>query len=325
MVLIRVETPICVPAKINLHLAVGPLRDDRYHEITTIFHTVSLYDDVAVSTTDENGRLGHPAGARHSRVRLSHDAGPEVPGDASNLMVRAAMALISYVGYTAVPDALASGDQQDWPLLDLSVTKRIPVAAGMAGGSADAAGTLLALNAHWQLDLPLDTLATIGSTLGADVPFCLYGGTALGTGTGADVVPIATNSVFTFVAGTSHAHLSTPAVYKAFDQLEPPAAHPVDGVLQAVTTGDVERLGAAMRNDLEPAAIALYPELAEKIATMETAGALRAMVSGSGPTILGLARNAVHAQEIAEAAAPFFKSTHVISSTLSGPRWPNRF
>lgn len=322
--LITVETPIRVPAKINLHLAVGPLRDDQYHEITTIFHTVSLFDDVTVATTDENGRLGHPAGARHSRVRLSHDAGPEVPGDASNLMVRAAMALISHVGYTAVPDALAEGDQQDWPLLDLAVTKRIPVAAGMAGGSADAAGTLLALNRHWQLDLPIETLAEIGKMLGADVPFCLYGGTALGTGTGADVVPVATKSVFYFVAGTSNLHLSTPAVYRAFDGLPAPSVYPVDGVLKAVTTGDVDQLAESMHNDLEPAAIALQPELADKIAAMETAGALRAMVSGSGPTILGVARNAVHAQAIAEATAPFFKSTHVISSTLSGLHWPNQ-
>ncbi|WP_336248849.1 4-(cytidine 5'-diphospho)-2-C-methyl-D-erythritol kinase [Stomatohabitans albus] len=322
--LITLETHVRVPAKINLHLAVGPLRDDRYHEITTIFHTVSLFDDVTVVTTDENGRLGHPAGARHSRVRLSHNAGPEVPGDGSNLMVRAATALIAHVGYTAVPDSLAVGEQEDWPLLDLGVCKQIPVAAGMAGGSADAAGTLLALNRHWDLHLSLDTLASIGATLGADVPFCLYGGTALGTGTGSDVVPVATRSVFHFVAGTSNLSLATPAVYAAFDQLPPPQPHPVDEVLQAVTAGDVARLAEAMSNDLEPAAIALRPEIAHQLKAMERAGALRAMVSGSGPTILGLAEDAGHAQTIAQECAPLFKSTHVISSTLSGPYWPNQ-
>lgn len=324
MVLITLQTQVRVPAKINLHLAVGPLRDDHYHEITTIFHSVSLYDEVTVATTDENGRLGHPAGARHTRVRLSHDAGPEVPGDGSNLVMKAAMALISHVGYTAVPDDLATGEQTHWPLLDLEVTKRIPVAAGMAGGSADAAGTLIALNEHWGLHLPLQDLAQIGAKLGADVPFCLYGGTALGTGTGTDVVPVATRSVFHFVAGTSPYALSTPAVYRAFDTLPTGQAHPVDLVLQAVTRGDAHQLAQAMHNDLEPAAIALQPELAQKRKAMERAGALRAMVSGSGPTMLGLAENAEHAQAIAHACAPFFKSTHVISSTLSGPCWPNQ-
>lgn len=322
--LIRVETPICVPAKINLHLAVGPLRADGYHDITTIFHSVSLFDDITVATTDEYGRLGHPAGARHSRVRLSHDAGPEVPEDASNLMVKAAMALIHHVGFTAVPEALATGVQQDWPLVDLSVTKRIPVAAGMAGGSADAAGTLLALNQHWQLNLPIERLAEIGATLGADVPFCLYGGTALGTGTGTEVVPVATRSVFHFVAATSPTSLATPAVYSAFDRLPTPSPQPVDRVLQAITAGNPEQLAVAMHNDLELAAIALQPDLAKKIEVMEEAGALRAMVSGSGPTILGLAEDAAHAEAIATASAPFFKSTHVISSTLGGPRWPNQ-
>lgn len=323
MVLITLKTRIRVPAKINLFLAVGPLRADGYHDISTVFHAVSLYDEVTVATTDENGRLGHPAGGRHARVRLSHDAGPEVPADDTNLVVRAAMALISHIGYEAVPHSRAVGVQKEWPLVDLGVEKRIPVAAGMAGGSADAAGTLIAMNRHWELDLPLSELHAIGAKLGADVPFCLYGGSAIGTGTGTDVVPIASRAVFHFVVATSPFTLSTPTVYQVFDQLPPPPLRPIEGVLQALTRGDVHALGAAMKNDLQAAALALRPELAQGLVQLERAGAIRAMVSGSGPTLLGLAESADHARIIAQTCAPFFKSTHVISSTLSGPGWPN--
>jgi len=310
-----------VPGKVNLFLSVRGLRQDGYHEIASVLQTVSIHDTI-LARLDGKAVSAHPAARRFMDLAFTVDGVLDgaVPVDGHNLAVRAARALMVECGVGTAEHA----DTQEVPVTRLHLTKRIPVAAGMAGGSADAAGALVALNQLWQSDLDREELRDIGGALGADVPFCVTGGTALATGIGATTAQVLTRGMYHWVVGISASALSTPDVYRAFDELAVPSDVEPDAVLQALRTGDAEALGAALHNDLEAAAVRLLPELADHKQTMLDAGALGAMVSGSGPTMVALAGSAQEATAIAERVAPSFARVEVAFSPAGGPELARR-
>ena len=311
-----------VPAKINLHLAVGPRRPDGYHDVVTVLQSVTLHDTLLLSL-DEGAHAAHPAARARMRVGLTLDGGAGaagVPADGDNLVLVAARRLMAHLGIGGdrTPDAGVAAPG-DGPWSRLHLTKRIPVAAGMAGGSADAAAALVGLNRLWGAGLGTPELCGVAALVGSDVPFCVLGGTALATGTGTSVAQVLTRSRTHWVVGIDREPLSTAAVYATFDTLEPPGSSSPDDVLQALRTGDIEELARALRNDLEPAAIALRPALATRRDALLEAGALAAMVSGSGPTMLGLARDADHAASIADRVRDRFDAVEVVAAPAGGP------
>jgi 4-diphosphocytidyl-2-C-methyl-D-erythritol kinase len=304
-----------VPSKVNLFLAVRGLRPDGYHELVTVLQTLSIHDTILARLDGSPGSAQHPAARRFMELAFTQEASPNVPADADNLAVRAARQLMGLVG---VGTAERAGDA-DVPVTRLHLTKRIPVAAGMAGGSADAAGALLALNQLWGTELDRDELREVAAELGADVPFCVTGGTALATGTGTATAQVLTRGVYHWVVGISRAPLSTPTVYRAFDEVGASSEAEPDAVLQALRTGDTEALGAALHNDLEVAAFHLRPELRDSRDALLEAGALGALVSGSGPTLVGLASSAQHAVELADRVRDRFDRVEVALSPAGGP------
>jgi 4-diphosphocytidyl-2-C-methyl-D-erythritol kinase len=268
-------TPVTVrvPAKVNAQLAVGGLRPDGFHDLANVFLAVGLCDRVTAAAA--------APGAGPSVTAEGLDVA-SVPLDASNLAVRAAVALARRHGLR--------------PDVRLHIEKDIPVAGGMAGGSADAAGALLACDTLWGLGSPREDLLEICAELGSDVPFSLVGGAALGTGRGEVLTPVEVGGdfhwVFVAARGTG---LSTPAVYRECDRLrrerggaaaagEVPEPRAAAALLDALRTGDVDALAGALANDLQDAALSLRPELGRTLEAGVAAGALAGMVSGSGPT-----------------------------------------
>ncbi len=270
------------PAKINLGLSVGSPRRDGFHDVATAYHAISLYDELVAAAADDL-----------SVSVTTADGVPldDVPQDRSNLAVAAALALAEYAGVE--------------PLVRLHVTKRIPVAGGMAGGSADAAGALVACDALWQTGLSRSAMLEIAAGLGSDVPFSLVGGTALGTGRGEVLTPVLARGRFEWVVAIAEDGLSTPDVYAECDRLRAdqvlPEPRVPDSLMAALRSGDATALGAALHNDLQEAACSLRPALRQTLQTGEAAGALGAMVSGSGPSVVFLARSPEHALDIAVA------------------------
>ncbi|WP_019873268.1 4-(cytidine 5'-diphospho)-2-C-methyl-D-erythritol kinase [Sporichthya polymorpha] len=274
----RQSVTVRAPAKVNLQLAVGPLREDGYHDLATVFHAVGLYDDVIAEPAEDIA------------VTLA-EPDPEVPLDEGNLAVRAANALAEATG-------IAEG-------VHLRLVKRIPVAAGLAGGSADAAATLVACDALWGTALSREELAGIAATLGSDVPFALLGGTAIGTGRGTLLSPVLGRGEFHWVLAVAAEGLSTPTVYAECDRLRHAAGVEVpepavdDALMAALRSGDAKALGAALSNDLQDAAVGLRPALAQTLGAAAELGALGAIVSGSGPTVAFLVRSPEAAIDVA--------------------------
>lgn len=336
-----------VPAKINLFLAVRGLRADGYHELTTVFQTLSLSDTVTARLAGPPGRSEHPAARRSMALEVGCDVGG-VPRGSDNLALRAARLLGETTSVLAAEDAtddagqLAGGrdayadddeadDRARRSTADgtglagsgartiIELNKAIPVAAGLAGGSADAAGALLALNELWGCDLDDSELRELAAELGSDVAFCTVGGTALGTGRGEAMAKVLCRGRFHWVVGLDAAPLPTAEVYRAWDAHCAPSETEPDAVLAALVAGDVDALGAALHNELQPAAQRLRPDLADRQHALAEAGALATLVAGSGPTVLGLARDADHASQLAEAVADQFHRVHVASSPAGGP------
>jgi 4-diphosphocytidyl-2-C-methyl-D-erythritol kinase len=274
-VLVPTAVPaVSVPAKLNVGLAVGSRRPDGFHPIDTIFCALDLCDEVSAE----------PAEALSLSV-----TGPEagaVPADRRNLAWRAAELLAERAGRPAT--------------VTLRIEKRIPVAAGLAGGSADAAGALLACARLWQLDASEAELRELAARLGSDVTFALAGGLARGTGRGERLAEL-TGPVLHWVLAAAVGELSTAAVYAEYDRQRPAAPEPrlPDGLIEAVRAGDPAALAPLLRNDLQPAALALAPYLEQTLAAGLAAGALAGLVSGSGPTCAFLAAGAEHAAELA--------------------------
>jgi len=268
-----------VPAKINLHLQVGDLRSDGYHELATVYHAVSLFDEVTARPGDT------------LTLTMEGEGAGSLSLDESNLVLRAARLLAVHTGRPAHAR--------------IHLRKHIPIAGGLAGGSADAAAALVACDALWNTGLARDHLAELAAEVGSDVPFLVLGGTALGTGRGERVSPVlAPNHTWHWVLAIADDGLSTPEVYREVDRrraagLADAVAGEPDTLLAALRQRDPEVLAATLANDMQAAALALRPDLAATLAAGEDADALAGIVSGSGPTCVFLAADARHAAAIA--------------------------
>ena len=267
------------PAKVNLALAVGPARPDGFHALATVYQAVSVYDEVVATEA--------PGPAARVSVEGAERAG--VPAGEDNLAVRAARLL-------AQRHAVAPG-------VALRVRKAIPAAAGLAGGSTDAAAALVACDALWGCGASRATLLELAAQLGSDVPFCLVGGTAVGTGRGENVHPALARGEYHWVLALADQGLPTPSVYAELDRGRRgrPVAEPQvpAEVMSALLTADADALGQFLCNDLQEPALRLRPRLRQLLATGDERGALGSLVSGSGPTCLFLAGDSDHALDIA--------------------------
>jgi 4-diphosphocytidyl-2-C-methyl-D-erythritol kinase len=271
---------VTAPAKINLCLGVGPVRADGFHALATVYQAIGLFDQVTVTAADE--------------VSLTVEADPrlsvgDVPTDGSNIVVRAARLLADHHG-------LQRG-------VAISLHKGIPVAGGMAGGSADGAATLLACDRLWNLRTPREELLELAAALGSDVPFALVGGTAIGSGRGEVVTPLMTRGEYWWVVLESAVGLSTPAVYREFDVMHEvsPARPPEipDELISALRRNDVATLGMHLSNDLQQPALRLRPELGRALEQGRLESAHGALLSGSGPSCLFLCEGRAHALQVA--------------------------
>ena len=309
------EVTASAPGKVNLVLRVGAPTADGYHPLATVFEALDLRETVTVRTTRTPGTtvetVAHLPGGGIDRATT--ELMRAVPAR-SHLAVRAARAMqrLAAAGPWA---STAAG-------LAIRVDKRVPVAGGMAGGSADAAATLVACNELWGLGLGPDRLERIGRSLGADVPACLTGGIALGTGRGDHMAPLeCPGTRHHWVIALAHEGLSTADVFAEFDRAAQgtavPAA-PTDEEL-ADLTGPARLAGPRLVNDLTAAALSLRPELGGTLNAARAAGALAAIVSGSGPTVAALASSPDHADEIAERLAAAPAVARVLTATGPAP------
>lgn len=289
-----------VPGKVNLFLGVGDRRSDGYHELTTVFHAVSLVDEVTVRNADVLSLQTVGEGAQ------------QLPADSRNLAWQAAELMAEHVG--RAPD------------VEITIDKSIPVAGGMAGGSADAAAVLVAMNTLWELGVPRRDLHTLAAELGSDVPFALHGGTALGTGRGEELATVLARSTFHWVLAFGASGLSTAAVYGEIDRLraagEPPRLDDPEPLLGALAGGDPRELAPLLGNDLQPAALSLDPGLRRTLRAGAEAGALAGIVSGSGPTCAFLCESAAAALDVGTelAGAGVCRTVRVASGPVHGAR-----
>jgi 4-diphosphocytidyl-2-C-methyl-D-erythritol kinase len=291
-----------VPAKINLHLSVGPRRPDGFHELTTVYHAISLFDELRASPGDTLA------------LTMEGEGAGELALDETNLVIRAARALAAYARVPAHAR--------------LHLRKSIPLAGGLAGGSADAAAALLACDVLWGTGVPREELAEIAATLGSDIPFLLHGGTALGTGRGEAVSPIlARPTAWYWVVAIADGGLATRDVYGELDRLRGRgrAPAPLDGpdeLMAALRQRSPQVLGAALGNDLQAAALSLRPGLADVLKAGHAAGAVAGMVSGSGPTCVFLATDGAHAERVAAGltAAGVCREARPVRGPMPGAR-----
>ncbi|SPM35296.1 4-diphosphocytidyl-2C-methyl-D-erythritol kinase [Mycobacterium rhizamassiliense] len=289
-----------VPGKVNLHLEVGDRREDGYHELTTVFHAVSLLDEVTVRNADVLS------------LELVGEGAETLPTDERNLAWKAAELLAEHVG--RAPD------------VSILIDKSIPVAGGMAGGSADAAAVLVAMNSLWELSLPRRDVRALAEQLGSDVPFALHGGTALGTGRGEELATVLSRNTFHWVLAFADSGLLTPAVFAELDRLredaDPPRLEEPGPVLAALAAGDPQQLAPLLGNELEAAALSLDPALRRTLGAGVEAGALAGIVSGSGPTCAFLCTSAVSAADVGTrlSEAGVCRTVRVASGPVPGAR-----
>ncbi|WP_448625455.1 4-(cytidine 5'-diphospho)-2-C-methyl-D-erythritol kinase [Geodermatophilus sp. URMC 64] len=297
------------PAKVNVHLSIGPLRPDGYHDLQTVFLAVSLFDTITVRPGEG---LSLSVSGEGSAPGSSVD---RVPTDRRNLVWRAAVLLAEQAGVKAHAS--------------IDIAKSIPTAAGLAGGSADAAAALVALDALWNTGATRGDLAGLAAQLGSDVPFSLLGGVALGSGRGERLSPVLARRQTHWVLGIAREGLSTPAVYAELDRLratgrlpdgtEPPSPEPV---IAALSGGPPSAVAAVLANDLEAPAVALRPELRRAMRASTDAGALAAFLSGSGPTVAALAEDEDTAVRLAAALSGegVFRTVRVVHGPVPGAR-----
>ena len=293
------------PGKINVCLRVGPLGDDGYHDVATIYQAVSLLEEVTATESAEfTVSFSGPIDTSHLTV------------DESNLVIRAARAVAAASGYIGGAS--------------IQVVKRVPIAGGMGGGSADAAATLVAVDALWGTNLGATKLSEIAATLGADVPFALHGGTALGLGRGDVLSPVLAKSTFHWVLVLNEVGLSTPDVFRQLDrhraehsiEIETVAVDPSveSELLQALRSGDAMALAEYLRNDLQASALQLMPNLGETLEFGETHGALAGIVSGSGPTVALLVADVDSADHLAASLTADGRNAISVSAPAFGAR-----
>ena len=296
------------PGKVNVSLAVGPLRPDGYHSVASVYLAVSLYEEVAATSTATPGITI----SLSPESTLDLDA-VNIPLDSNNLAYKAAAIMADVSEH-------ATG-------VHLEITKRVPVAGGMGGGSADAAATLLACDALWNSGLSREELAHLAAELGADVPFSLLGGTAVGLGLGDELSPALAKAQTHWVLVVADYGLSTPEVYRTLDRLrvaegieaaEPTAVDPK--ILAALRGGDAQSLGRVLVNDLQRASIELSPALRDTLGIGESHGAIAGIVSGSGPTVALLAEDSVAAEALAEDLQRFGLTALPVQGPVPGAR-----
>lgn len=291
---------VAAPAKINLQLGVGPARPDGFHTLATVYQAIGLYDEVTVTAADTNALTVVGDGVDTSGV----------PTDRSNLALRAAELLAEHAG---VDGAVA-----------VSIRKRIPVMGGMAGGSTDAAAALVACDALWGLETPREELVRLAAGLGSDVPFCLVGGTAAGSGRGELVSEVADTGSYWWVVALPGRGLSTPAVFAEFDRWHAAAEVPEpvvsDELVTALAAGDPARVGAALLNDLQEPALGLRPDLARVLDLGGRPPALGALLSGSGPTCVFLAADETDATKIRDVLHEAGTPALVVPGPVPGAR-----
>jgi len=289
-----------VPGKVNLYLEVGDRRADGYHELATVFHAVSLVDEVTVRNADVLS------------LSVVGEGADELPTDERNIAWQAAELMAEHVG--RAPD------------VEITIEKSIPVAGGMAGGSADAAAVLVAMNNLWELGVPRRDLHGLAAQLGSDVPFALHGGTALGTGRGEELATVLARSTFHWVLAFGQGGLSTAAVYGEIDRLretgDPPRLEDPEPLLGALAGGNPRELAALLGNDLQAAALSLNPDLRRTLRAGAEAGALAGIVSGSGPTCAFLCESAAAAVDVGTelAGADVCRTVRVASGPVHGAR-----
>ena len=292
-----------VPGKVNLYLAVGDLRDDGYHDLTTVFHAVSLFDEITVRNADVLA------------LEVSGEGDDVLPVDQGNLAWRAAELMAEHVGRP--------------PDVAISMEKSIPVAGGMAGGSADAAAVLVAMNSLWELGVPRRDLHLLAAQLGSDVPFALHGGTALGTGRGEQLATVLARNTFHWVLAFADGGLSTPKVFGEMDRLRadgdrdlPPRLDDPEPLLAALASGDPHQLAPLLGNDLQAAALSLDARLRRTLHAGVDAGALAGIVSGSGPTCAFLCASASAAIDVGVelAGAGVCRTVRAASGPVPGAR-----
>jgi 4-diphosphocytidyl-2-C-methyl-D-erythritol kinase len=294
-----------VPAKVNLQLAVGPPRPDGYHGVVTVYQAISLFDEVTVQP------------AERMKIVVSGEDAAEVPTGPTNLASKAVTALARATGRR----------EREHNAVRIEIRKRIPMAAGLAGGSADAAATLVACNDLWGTGLSLSELAEVAGGLGSDVPFALMGGTAVGRGRGEQLTPALVSGTYHWALAFAQGGLSTPEVYAACDRLRAARDGQTDWTPQlsgplmtALRSGDAKAVGPQLVNDLQAAAITLRPDLRRVLAAGREDGAVGAIVSGSGPTCAFLAGSAKQARDLAVAltGAGVCRGVAVASGPVSG-------
>ncbi|BAX94128.1 4-diphosphocytidyl-2-C-methyl-D-erythritol kinase [Mycobacterium shigaense] len=289
-----------VPGKVNLYLAVGDRREDGYHELTTVFHAVSLLDEVTVRNADVLS------------LELVGEGADQLPTDERNLAWKAAELFAEHVG--RAPD------------VSIMIDKSIPVAGGMAGGSADAAAVLVAMNSLWELNLPRRDLRALAAQLGSDVPFALHGGTALGTGRGEELATVLSRNTFHWVLAFADSGLLTPSVFAELDRLrdagDPPRLAEPGPVLAALAAGDPEQLAPLLGNELQAAALSLDPALRRTLRAGVDAGALAGVVSGSGPTCAFLCPTEASALDVGTqlSGADVCRTVRVATGPVPGAR-----
>ena len=292
-----------VPGKVNLYLAVGDLREDGYHDLTTVFHAVSLFDEITVRNADVLS------------LEVSGEGGDVLPVDQDNLAWRAAELMAEHVGRP--------------PDVAISMEKSIPVAGGMAGGSADAAAVLVAMNSLWELGVPRRDLHLLAAQLGSDVPFAVHGGTALGTGRGEQLATVLSRNTFHWVLAFAEGGLSTPKVFGEIDRLRadgdrdlPPRLDDPEPLLAALASGDPHQLAPLLGNDLQAAALSLDARLRRTLQAGVAAGALAGIVSGSGPTCAFLCESASAAIDVGVdlAGAGVCRTVRAASGPVPGAR-----
>ncbi len=259
-------------AKVNLGLSVLSRRPDGFHDIDTLFQSIDLADTLLIERSD-------------SGMRLSA-SGLAVPLDESNLVWRAAEAVRRETGC---------------PSVTVDIRKRIPVAAGLGGGSADAAGTLLGLRRLFELPLTDDDLKRLALGIGSDVPFMLRGGTARGRGRGEDLDWWADLTGFALVLVTPPVPVSAGEAYASVRIGLTGEGHFTKLNCSAIQEGDMHALIGALRNDLEPGVVSCCPGVAAARFALQRAGALAVQMSGSGPTVFGLAESREDAEVLAGA------------------------
>jgi 4-diphosphocytidyl-2-C-methyl-D-erythritol kinase len=271
-----------VPAKVNLQLSVGPRESDGYHQLVTVFQAISIFDDVTVKIGEQGTGIN---------LTVSGDQIHGVPTDSTNLVVKAI-------------ELIADKFELDIDV-NVDVKKSIPVAGGMAGGSADAAAAIVAIDELYSLEMTREEMHSIAAQLGSDVPFLLSGGTAIGQGRGDQLTAALSRGTYHWVLALSSVGLSTPAVYGECDRLrqgldisDPQIS---DALMQALLSADPSNVGKLLINDLQPAACSLRPALRLILDVGQEYGALGAIVSGSGPTVAFLVSDEEHGLDLAVA------------------------